>query len=163
MNWRTLVLWGTALLVVAWTGLLTWQKEQLLAQGRPVLLRLAPVDPRSLIQGDYMLLRYDLPAKGVDTWPTRGTLVATLDAQGVVQSARLYDGRAALGANEQLLAYHLRGSEILVAAESFFFQEGSGEAYVNARYGELRAAPDGETLLFGLRDEALRPLGRPIP
>ena len=34
------------------------QKERLLASGTPVLEELAPVDPRSLIQGDYMRLDY---------------------------------------------------------------------------------------------------------
>src|SRR5207247_7075547 len=33
-------------------------RERLLADGRVVLLELAPVDPRSLIQGDYMALRF---------------------------------------------------------------------------------------------------------
>ena len=31
-----------------------WQKEQLLDHGKVVLLPLAPVDPRSLMQGDYI-------------------------------------------------------------------------------------------------------------
>ena len=34
--------------------------ESQLANGRVVLLKLAPVDPRSLIQGDYMALNYQL-------------------------------------------------------------------------------------------------------
>ncbi|MFX7329222.1 GDYXXLXY domain-containing protein, partial [Acinetobacter baumannii] len=34
------------------------QKEMLLKEGQLVLLPLAPVDPRSLMQGDYMALRY---------------------------------------------------------------------------------------------------------
>ena len=31
-----------------------YQKEQTLKEGQLVLLQLAPVDPRSLMQGDYM-------------------------------------------------------------------------------------------------------------
>lgn len=34
--------------------------ERTLAEGRVVLLELAPVDPRSLMQGDYMALRFDV-------------------------------------------------------------------------------------------------------
>ena len=37
-----------------------WHKEQLLANGKTVFLALAPVDPRSLMQGDYMALRFKL-------------------------------------------------------------------------------------------------------
>ena len=36
------------------------QKEKLLTDGQLVLLELAPVDPRSLMQGDYMRLNYDI-------------------------------------------------------------------------------------------------------
>ena len=42
-------------------GYLNWsiyQKEQTLRDGQLVLFELAPVDPRSLMQGDYMSLRY---------------------------------------------------------------------------------------------------------
>ena len=42
-------------------GLVNWsvaQKERLLERGRIVLLELAPVDPRSLMQGDYMALQF---------------------------------------------------------------------------------------------------------
>lgn len=35
-----------------------YQKEQTLKDGQLVLLQLAPVDPRSLMQGDYMRLNY---------------------------------------------------------------------------------------------------------
>ena len=35
-----------------------WQREQLLGSGRVVILELAPVDPRSLMQGDYMALTF---------------------------------------------------------------------------------------------------------
>ena len=36
------------------------QKETLIGEGTEVLLRLAPVDPRSLMQGDYMALNYQV-------------------------------------------------------------------------------------------------------
>ena len=35
-----------------------YARERLLAGGRVVMLELAPVDPRSLMQGDYMALRF---------------------------------------------------------------------------------------------------------
>ena len=35
-----------------------WQRENLLQSGRVVLLELVPVDPRSLVQGDFMRLSY---------------------------------------------------------------------------------------------------------
>ena len=44
-------------------GLINWsiyQKEQHLRHGDVIKLKLAPVDPRSLMQGDYMALRFEL-------------------------------------------------------------------------------------------------------
>ena len=163
MKWRMLLLWATAFIIIAWTGWLVVQNERLLAAGKPVLIELAPVDPRSLIQGDYMRLRYNLAIEDSSDWPTGGTLVATLDGRGVVQATRLYDGQQTLGSNEQLLRYHTRDMAILIGAESYLFQEGSASIYETARYGELRAASDGTSLLVGLRDDQLRPLGKPAP
>ena len=44
-----------ALTAINWS---IYQKETLLAEGQVIYLELAPVDPRSLMQGDYMALRF---------------------------------------------------------------------------------------------------------
>lgn len=52
-----------ALSIALVLGLAAWSVlgfETLLRQGRTVYLELAPVDPRSLMQGDYMALSYQL-------------------------------------------------------------------------------------------------------
>src|SRR3546814_16798011 len=51
-------LWGGLLLVLGAVNLQVLQKQRVLDDGRTVLLALRPVDPRSLIQRDYMVLRY---------------------------------------------------------------------------------------------------------
>ena len=53
MNTRSLILIGLVW-VSAIVGWAIWQNEDILAHGRSVRLELAPVDPRSLLQGDYM-------------------------------------------------------------------------------------------------------------
>ena len=58
MKRRLLIMWGVAALVLVVTNVLIFQKERLLASPQGILLELAPVDPRSLIQGDYMALAY---------------------------------------------------------------------------------------------------------
>ena len=45
-------------LILAVVNLAIWQNERLIKQGETLLLELAPVDPRSLMQGDYMALRF---------------------------------------------------------------------------------------------------------
>ncbi|MCL1480922.1 MAG: GDYXXLXY domain-containing protein [Marinobacter sp.] len=46
------------LVALAMVNLSVFQKEQQLAHGKVVYLDLAPVDPRSLMQGDYMALSF---------------------------------------------------------------------------------------------------------
>ncbi len=57
-HWRSILLWGGLLLalVVANHGIV--QRERILSDGRVLLLELQPVDPRSIMQGDYMALRF---------------------------------------------------------------------------------------------------------
>ena len=69
-----------------------WQKEQLLNHGKIVLLPLAPVDPRSLMQGDYMRLRFQaeqemqrLLPKTKDRAVADGYAIVSLNEQQVGQ------------------------------------------------------------------------------
>jgi uncharacterized membrane-anchored protein len=57
-----------------------------------VFLELAPVDPRSLMQGDYMVLRYKI-AEGVmaDSIPKRGYCVVFIDTYGVANRKRFQE------------------------------------------------------------------------
>ena len=136
-------------------------KERLLARGTVVVLELAPVDPRSLMQGDYMALRFrmanDAAAAVRAAASPDGRIVAAVDERGVATYRGLHDGTP-IASNEVLLRYRVRNGEIKFATNAFFFQEGTGRRYEGARYGELRVAPDGELLLTGLRDKDLRPL-----
>jgi uncharacterized membrane-anchored protein len=57
-------LWGAiALVAVLQTLVLGWmifERASLLASGREIVLDVVPVDPRSLFQGDYVVLGYDM-------------------------------------------------------------------------------------------------------
>lgn len=138
------------------------QKELLVRTGTPVLLRLAPVDPRSLIQGDYMRLRYEVSADAerADPRPPRdGKLVIRLDEHQVATFVRFHHGEP-LAEGERLLRYRQRRrGAIRLGAEEFFFQEGLANRFSSARFGEVRLGSRGECVLVGLRAEERRPLG----
>ncbi len=51
---------GTLALALTLINIDIFNKETILSEGRVVLLKLAPVDPRSLMQGDYMNLRFEI-------------------------------------------------------------------------------------------------------
>jgi uncharacterized membrane-anchored protein len=157
---RKIIFWGTALLVLVAVNYLIVTKEQTLASGRTMLLELIPVDPRSLIQGDYMELRYAI-ARDIPKGPLqrdRGQIVVTLDANNVARCVRIHGGEE-LSEGEYLLFYRYRGA-LRLGAESFMFQEGDARLYSEAKYGELKVDASGRSVLVGLRGKDFKPLGR---
>jgi len=150
------------LVVLAVVNIGIHRRERLLSDGRVVLLELAPVDPRSLMQGDYMALRFKIAADAFHAVQSGtaedGRIVAQVDARGVASFKRFADGSSPAG-DEVLLRYRVRDSQPKFATNAFFFQEGTADRYRNARYGEFRVAPDGEMILTGLRGADLALLG----
>ncbi|MGJ1430425.1 GDYXXLXY domain-containing protein [Sphingobacterium spiritivorum] len=135
-------------------------KEEILKEGQLVLLKLAPVDPRSLMQGDYMTLRYAI-SQDVDTetekLARRGYCVIKIDQHGVGQKVRFQRDPSPLNKGEYLIKYTSPNEwNINLGAESFFFQEGHAEKYENAKYGALKVDKGGNSLLVGLYDQQLK-------
>ena len=139
-------------------------KEAVLAEGELVLLELAPVDPRSLIQGDYMRLNYALHLEiGGEGWRTDdGIVIVRLDARSVATLVGRDEGQA-LGPDERRLRYRRRSGRLQVGPEAFYFQEGHAVHYEGAKYGALRVSDQGEVVLVGLRGADLAPCGPPSP
>lgn len=133
------------------------EKETMLSEGQLVLLKLAPIDPRSLMQGDFMRLRYAIARRAEEdsVIAKRGYCVVRLDENGVAQRVRLQNGPVPLGPDELLLPYTSQvWGDINIGAESFFFQEGEGEKFEKAEYGGLRVDSQGNSVLVGLYDKA---------
>lgn len=161
---RKWVLWAGLILVLGVVNFMIIGKERTLADGEVMLLDLAPKDPRSLMQGDYMTLRYSLArevARDLGEGSAGGRLVVRLDADRVAHYQRLYEDNTPLQADERLLYFRKRGSGVRLAGDAFFFQEGHGRYYSRARFGELRVDADGRAILVGLRDREHDPLGPP--
>ena len=158
--------------------------ETVRAEGKTILLALAPVDPRAPLMGDYMALRYvvnsdirkALPAQRAaqitahkgkadasheQSRNAEGFAVLRITNDPVPQAAtfvRLDDG-SPLQDDEFLLAYRLRGYEVASAAPAFYFQEGTALHYAGAKFGVFKLAADGKTLLVGLCDGGGRVIG----
>ena len=131
------------------------KKETLHSNGKLILLELAPVDPRSLMQGDYMNLRYDISENiKQDSISKRGFCIVKLEENGVAKKVRIQERKTPLNKEEYLIEYTLKGWQgINIGAESFFFQEGEAEKYENAKYGGIKVDHQGNSLLIGLYDE----------
>ncbi|MBU2887825.1 GDYXXLXY domain-containing protein [Gilvimarinus agarilyticus] len=151
--------------ILALVNISIWHKQQHLANGQPVLLELAPVDPRSLIQGDYMVLRFKLAGDIDDALTTQskpltnhqGYAIISLDNNGVASLVRIDNGTA-LADDELRIEYRVRDHRIKFATNAFFFQEGTADVYSTARYGMFRLNDNGEPLLTDLYDSELKRL-----
>ncbi|HDZ8839100.1 MAG: GDYXXLXY domain-containing protein [Aeromonas veronii] len=162
---RQLALLLSGLAILAGINATVWRYEHAMSSGEVVLLRLAPVDPRSLMQGDYMRLNYEiareLTSRDARATQNKGsdTLVIRLDAHQV--ASLVADGKPdRLASDERLLQVHQSERQWQIGPDAYFFEEGTGEQYEAARYGEFRLQADGKTLLVGLRDEAYQPIGQ---
>jgi uncharacterized membrane-anchored protein len=157
---RNAIVLAAGVLVLLFVNYGIYQREQLLTDGRIVLLELSPVDPRSLMQGDYMRLNF---AAADQAFPSStallddGHLVVALDNRGVGRFRRFADGKP-LARDEVALRYRVRGGRPNFATNGFFFEEGQAEALENAAFGEFRVGPDGEMILTGLRGRRFQPL-----
>ena len=169
-RWERIIVVAALVLILALVNWSIWSKERHLAEGEVVFLELAPVDPRSLMQGDYMALRFALANR---VWSARyanqyagserdaadGYVIVRLDAQRVGHFERLGSPAATLAEDEMLLRYRLRNGQVQFATDAFFFQEGHAERYEPARYGQFRVNEKGEPLLVALHDAGLERLG----
>jgi uncharacterized membrane-anchored protein len=131
------------------------QKEELLSNGQLILLELAPVDPRSLIQGDYMRLNYAISnTSRNDSISKRGFCVVKLDSIDIAHKVRIQAHKTPLHKEEFLINYtSKKWSGINIGAESYFFQEGEALKFEKAKYGGLKVDSNGNSLLIGLYDE----------
>jgi len=140
-----------------------YKKEHQLKNGITVILPLAPVDPRSMMQGDYMRLNYalsrDISAKlsiNKDI-PKQGFVIVHLDDKHIASFMKLYEGEK-LKQDELKLPFKVRNyNQVSFAGNTFFFEEGSGEKYQKAKYGLFKLS--GESMILqSLLDENLTKL-----
>jgi len=164
-GWRAgLALAGLAL-ALGLTNTTIWQRERLIAHGQEIVLRLAPVDPRSLMQGDYMRLDFVLAreiAQQIETAPASapqgdGYAILSLLPNNEVRLLRLQRTPDGLASDEIALAYR-NDDEIRIVTNAWFFEEGQAEHFEQSRYGVLRVDRTGRALLMEMRDESFKPL-----
>ena len=136
-----------------------WQKQELIAQGQPVYVALAPVDPRSLMQGDFMRLRFhlpDVPEREALLRADRPMAVAQRDERGVAELRRIALPNEALAPGELRIALTPKNGDWVLVTDAWFFREGEAARFEQARFGEFRVGDDGRALLVGMADAQLQ-------
>lgn len=158
---RGLIVLGTVLVLGA-VNVAIVGKERIKRDGEIAYLPLAPVDPRSLMQGDYMALRFAM----VDDIERRNAAGNHLPRNGEVAFAavKLDDRQIATLIDDPTAAsikirYRVRHGHVWLGTNAFFFEEGTGERFRDASYGEFRIdRKSGEAVLVGLRSRTLAAL-----
>ena len=148
---RTFIVLG-ALLVLVSVNYSIYAKERIKTHGEVIYLRLAPVDPRSLMQGDYMALRFSIVNDFARLGSTDQRIPLHVDERRV----------ATVGGPESTLRlrYRVRDGQVWIGTNAYFFEEGSADRYSGAQFGKFRIDPQtGEAVLVGLCDEQLHDLG----
>lgn len=114
--------------------------------------RMAPVDPRALLLGDYMRLSYDI-ARGVKTDSVR----VYVGENNIVTTEKI-DGAVSFAIPVRQSGRLRRGPADLRLPKQFYFEEGQGKKYNAARYVQLARTSDGRFFVTALADENLQPL-----
>ena len=153
------------LVILAVLNFQIYRKERLIKGSEEIFLELAPVDPRSLLQGDYMALNYKIANEMRDKLqededaPPTGRVVVGLDDKRIATYRGTWAGEP-LGDDERLLRYRRVGhGQVRVGVDSFFFEEGQGRHYENARYGIFLLDKRGRMILRSLADVNLVRIG----
>ncbi len=146
-------------------GYQTASSERLLTTGSLVKLELQPIDPRSMLQGDYVQLRYtisELPDDVIKSMDDRGIegrveIVLSKNDQGLHVFDRIYTSDETLGTNEIVIngkKESYNWNQIEYGIENYFIPEGTGLAVEeNAHFAYVRIGSNGNAMLERLSEE----------
>lgn len=120
-----------------------FQKQSIKTYGELIYFKLAPVDPRAFMLGDYMALNFEYNLRN-DSKDHIQTFIITLDDHNVVIDAQRYQG-GLIQNNQRLFEIQDR-----LRPERFYFQEGHANLYDTAQYGAFRYLSPSQFLLDNL-------------
>lgn len=148
------------------------KNEWHLHHSKSIFIELRPVDPRSILQGDYMALAYKLnlqslkalagsESEALDQVIFNHSSVPAkviLDSQNRVVRTILDTNNSFAGQSLILKNPENRLQALYPASRSFLFAEGLAQCYQKAKYAEFKVNTKGEAILFDLRGEGLQSL-----
>jgi uncharacterized membrane-anchored protein len=170
MKRTRLWIFGWMIVVLGLVNYSIVQKEHHLAHGTTVCLALAPVDPRSMMQGDYMALHFALSDTIHNTLREENTnldryqrlrnceghVLLNVEANCSATFADLFKGQK-MQEDQVILRYRVRRGKVKIATNAFFFEEGTAYRYTKARYGIFKLLRT-DPLLVDLAGARLAPL-----
>ncbi|MVP00613.1 GDYXXLXY domain-containing protein [Paenibacillus lutrae] len=144
----------TIVLQLGFIGYQAAAYESLLKNGTSIKLEIEPLDPRSLLQGDYVNLRYTIssPAQSTtgrldqESSQSKVKVVLVPDKDGIYTFGHFLAEGDTLAGGEVVINGEMSGGRfIYYGIETYFVPEGTGlEVERNARYAYVRVNADGD-------------------
>lgn len=141
---KTKILIAIVVLQVAVLGWMAGEREWVRQNGRTVYFRTAPVDPRDVMRGDYVRLRYGMSTVPREQW--RGDLKSTTNNPPLPRDTRVYASiqidtnnlvqLTSLGTDQPADGAYVRGRvvssspthlQVRYGLEAWFLEQGSGK------------------------------------
>lgn len=157
---RKIIIILNFIILMSFFSLNVYKQEKIKKINSKLILELAPVDPRSLLQGDYMVLRYDI--------------VDSLYVFELEEESKLSKGFVMLEKDDRGISHFVGVSEewkkgsiafrkdmsgtYSIGADSYFFEEGTGDLYQGARYAEFYIYDKGKIKIKGLLNKDMEPI-----
>jgi len=163
-------------------------RDRLATEGREIFLELAPVDPLSLLQGQYMRIEFAVEREQLPLYDEVNIegkrAVLKIDGQGIATFVGVEKNND-LGPDEVLFKGRLRKMEdweirdlerrrqqrgdsdekifghyvrLEIPQQTFLFKENTEGRYESAKYGVFRVGESGDHILMDLADENLQKL-----
>ncbi len=137
-------------------SVIIFQKETILRNGTEIVLKVEPVDPRSILQGDYVQLSYNISQIDSDEYNNRVYVMVEKDVHGIYQIKEIYDNieearDGALEDHQVIVTGKANGNTITYGIENFFIEEGTGlEVEQNAKYAKIKVGSNGDAILVSV-------------
>lgn len=171
--------------IVVFLGMI-FKNELHLKNSESIYVRLQPVDPRSILQGDYMALNYQLYFAPQNSTP-ENTNQPDINSEDHIFSGQYFDeiikNKSSIVTyvelDPQKRVIHTRFeplknvqtqrlilqnpdnryTRLYPALQSFLFAEGLAECYQQAEYAEFKVDEQGNAILMSLKGDQLQDLG----
>ncbi|WP_064093124.1 GDYXXLXY domain-containing protein [Rossellomorea aquimaris] len=153
-------------LQVGWIGYQVYSNETLLQHGKTVTLKLEPVDPRSLLQGDYVQLNYSIsqiPDTSFEGKKGPITIVLRENDQGIHEYAGIYklnkqwntsydEKTGDVLLNGKVISSWDSNAQVTYGIEHFFIPEGTGmDVEGKVDFAVVKVSESGNGIIFELK------------
>lgn len=157
---RRVILVLIILLQFLLTGYQVYSSESILSKGATIKLELVPVDPRSLLQGDYVRIGYTISTLEGEDFSSGEKIRVVLrkqsdnvyDYAGYYETAGKWNKPYTAEPTDVIInGKTVGGSQVEYGIESYFVPEGTGLVVErNAKFATIKVGANGDALLESL-------------